>query len=155
MMPRTLLTTLLAAFLTVPALGQSGGSGIDASILSATGALNAAQKTSVSSYAARSVEAIKSGTDQKAIDDARTALVKPSRDPGATPAFRKAYGVILVTELAPIAKGSDLRRAVVASHAQKDQQTAIDARRFPPLDAHLGAGDPLNHRNHGRSRITD
>lgn len=114
MMPRTLLTTLLAAFLTVPALGQSGGSGIDASILSATGALNAAQKTSVSSYAARSVEAIKSGTDQKAIDDARTALVKPSRDPGATPAFRKAYGVILVTELAPIAKGSDLRRAVVA-----------------------------------------
>ncbi len=114
MMPRTLLTTLLAAFLTVPAFGQSGGTGLDASVLGASGALNAAQKTSISSYAARSVEAIKTGTDQKTIDDARTALIKPSRDPGATSAFRKGYAGILVTELGPVAKGSDLRRAVVA-----------------------------------------
>jgi hypothetical protein len=115
---RPVLSTLLlsAVLMTSMATGvaaQSTG-GLDRSILSSGTALNEAQKKSIATFGAPSFETIKTSTDNKALEDARTTLTAPLRDPGSTAAFRKGYGTVLVAELGPVAKGKDLRRALLA-----------------------------------------
>lgn len=118
----SLLVGFVLAFCGSPeALGQSAT--IDRSIISATGALNDGQKTSVSGFVGKYAETIRTGDNARAVEEARAALATPARDPAATPNFRKAYGQILVVELAPVAKGSDLHRALNAMQALRFSRT--------------------------------
>lgn len=116
-----LLGTVLALCGSLEALGQS--TALDRSILSASGALNDGQKTAVSSFVGKHAEAIRTGTDARAVEEAKASLATPVRDPAATPNFRKAYGQILIVELAPVAKGSDLHRALNAMQALRFSRT--------------------------------
>jgi hypothetical protein len=119
MMPRTLLTSLLAAFLTVTAFGQSSGGSLDSAIVGAKSSLNDAQKSAVAAFSAPYIETLKTSKDQKQLDDARAALVKPARDPGATPAFRKDYAAVLAGGLSPVIEGADLRQAILAMQVMR------------------------------------
>lgn len=111
MTPRALLAAALAATLAGMASGQST---LDRSVLTATAAPTDAQKAAIGSFASKHAAAIEESSNPADLEAARLALVAPSRDPAATPAFRKAYATVLVAELGPVAKGSDLRRAVNA-----------------------------------------
>jgi len=125
MISRTLLTSLLAASLTVTAFGQSSGGGLDASVTGATGTLTEAQKASVSKYTAGLVDTLKSkDSTAKQLDEARTALVKPARDPGATLAFRSGYAATLKPALEPIVTGTDLQRAIIAMQVLRFTRSA-------------------------------
>jgi len=108
-----LLSVALGISTATGAFAQSSG-GLDRSILSSGAALSDAQKKNIATFGAPSFETIKSSTDGKALDDARTALISPLRDPSGTAAFRKGYGTVLIAELGPVAKGKDLRRALLA-----------------------------------------
>jgi hypothetical protein len=119
MIPRTLLTSLLAAFLTVTAFGQTSGGSLDAAVVGAKSNLNESQKAATAKFAAPFIDAIKTSDDQKQLDEARTALVKPARDPGATPAFRKDYAAVLAQGLGPVIEGTDLRRAILAMQVMR------------------------------------
>jgi hypothetical protein len=129
---RPLFGSLLVGFVlafgaTAEALGQSAG--LDRTIISASGALNDGQKTSVSTFVGRHAEAIRSADEARAVEEARDALASPARDPAATPSFRKAYGAALLAELTPVVKGSDLHRALNAMQALRFSRTpeALDA----------------------------
>jgi len=69
---RPLFGSLLVGFVlafcgSAEALGQSAG--LDRSIISASGALNDGQKTSVSSFVARHAEAIRTGGDARSVEE--------------------------------------------------------------------------------------
>lgn len=115
-----LATCLLAACLVAPAFGQTS---LDRAVLGATAPLTDAQKSTLASFAAKSIETIRDSDDAAAIADARAALVVPARDPGATVNFRKAYAALLLSELAPTAKGRDLLRAVNAMQVLRFART--------------------------------
>ena len=120
------LRALLAASLAIAVAGMaSGQSTLDRSIVSASGAPNDAQKSAISAFASRHAEALESSSsDAEDFAAARLALVAPSRDPAATPAFRKAYAGILVAELGPVVRGSDLQRAIHAMQVLRFTRTA-------------------------------
>ncbi|MFM7260440.1 MAG: hypothetical protein ACKO3W_07540 [bacterium] len=129
MISRTLLTSLLAASLTATALAQTAGGGLDASVTGATGTLTEAQKASVSKDTAGLVDTLKSSdSTPKQLDEARTALVKPARDPGATLAFRSGYAATLKPALEPMVTGDDLQRAIIAMQVLRftRSSTALD-----------------------------
>lgn len=103
------------------ALGQS--TSLDRTIVAASGALNDGQKSAVSAFVGKHAETIRSGTDAREVEEARGALTTPARDPAASASFRKAYGAVLVTELSPVVKGSDLHRALNAMQALRFSRT--------------------------------
>ena len=103
------------------ALGQA--TTLDRTIVASTGALNDGQKSAVSAFVGKHAEAIRTGTDARSVEDARGALTTPARDPAASPNFRKAYAVILITELSPVVKGSDLHRSLNAMQALRFSRT--------------------------------
>ena len=124
MISRTLLTSLLAASLTVTAFGQSSGGGLDASVVGATGALSEAQKTSITKFTGALIETLKNSENPKDLDETRTALVKPARDPAATPAFRSGYAAALKDGLQPIVNGADLQRSIIAMQVLRFTRSA-------------------------------
>ena len=111
-----LRVSLLALCLSSAAFGQTtpGTATLDRAIIASTSPLTPAQRTALSAYAAKQLQVLSTSTDGKELEDARWELVSPARDPGATPTFRKAYASVLVVELEPIVKGTDLRRAINA-----------------------------------------
>ena len=111
-----LRVSLLALCLSSAAFGQttSGTATLDRAIIASTSQLTPAQRTALSAYAAKQLQVLSTSNDGKELEDARWELVSPARDPGATTTFRKAYASVLVVELAPIVKGTDLRRAINA-----------------------------------------
>lgn len=117
----TLLVGSMLALCGPAAMGQS--TGLDRSVLSATGALNDTQKSAVAAFVDKHAETLRSADKAGAVEDARTALIGPPRDPAASPNFRKAYGAALVAELSPIVKGSDLHRALNAMQALRFSRT--------------------------------
>ncbi len=115
-LPSMLRVSLLALCLSSAAFGQttSGTATLDRAIIASTSQLTPAQRTALSAYAAKQLQVLSTSNDGKELEDARWELVSPARDPGATTTFRKAYASVLVVELAPIVKGTDLRRAINA-----------------------------------------
>lgn len=97
---------------------------IDRTILAATGALNDGQKSAVSAFVGKYAETIRTGSDARSVEEARAALATPARDPAASPSFRKAYGAVLITELSPVVKGSDLHRSLNAMQALRFTRTS-------------------------------
>ncbi|MFM7052525.1 MAG: hypothetical protein ACKOYN_10395 [Planctomycetota bacterium] len=101
---------ILAASLAGTAVAQQ----LDRAIIAASAPLTEAQKSAVGAFASNHLRTIREMPSGSAVNDARTALVSPMRDPAATASFRKGMAQVLVAELGPVAKGSDLRAAVVA-----------------------------------------
>lgn len=101
---------ILAASLVGPAAAQQ----LDRAIIAASAPLTEAQRSAIQSFAANHLRTIREMSSGSSVNDARTALVSPMRDPAATANFRKGMAQVLVAELTPVAKGADLRAAVVA-----------------------------------------
>jgi len=108
---RSLLSILLASCVSASAFAQAS---IDRATLSASGPLSDAQKSAVTAFISKNGASFKPGTDAKAMDDARWAMVSTLRDPAASPMFRKAFAVAAVSELGPLVKGTDVQGAVQA-----------------------------------------
>ena len=120
MISRLLIPAILAACVGSTTLAQSS---LDRAIVGATAPLSEAQKTALSGFIAKHVDAIKDGNDAAATDDARWALVTLARDPAATPTFRKALALSIAGDLAATVKGSDLRRAINAMQVLRFTRT--------------------------------
>lgn len=108
---RSLMAPVLAAALAATAFGQAS---LDKSIIASAGALSDAQKQAMTDFVKGQTRTIGSSDGAGELEAARQALIAPSRDPSATPVFRRGYSSAVVAELAPVAKGRDLRRAIVA-----------------------------------------
>jgi hypothetical protein len=123
---RSLLAPVLAAALAATAFGQAS---LDKSIIAAGAALTEPQKAAVGSFIDAPAEAIRSSDRTGEVESARQTLITPARDPSATTAFRRAYSAAVLAELAPVAKGRDLRRAIVAMQVIRFLRTqeAVDA----------------------------
>jgi hypothetical protein len=107
---------LLCALLAVGGAGEAFGQGatLERAIVSASGSLSSAQSATLASFIGQHTTALRESTDARKIEEARNALITPSRDPAATIAFRKAYAAALAPELAEAVNGRDLRRALQA-----------------------------------------
>jgi len=116
-------------------------SGIDRAIITAGTALNDAQKSALGAFVSKQAEEIRDSQDARAVEEARIALVTPARDPAATATFRRAYSIALAAELAPIAKGSDLRRALNAMQALRFGRTSES------IDVLLDCANPAGESN--------
>jgi peptide-methionine (S)-S-oxide reductase len=75
------------------AFGQ--GATLERAIVSASGSLSSAQSATLASFIGQHTTALRESTDARKIEEARNALITPSRDPAATIAFRKAYAAAL------------------------------------------------------------
>ncbi|MFM7133895.1 MAG: hypothetical protein ACKO0W_06210 [Planctomycetota bacterium] len=122
---RSLLAPVLAAALAATAFGQAS---LDKSIIAAAAPLTDAQKAAVGGFIDSPAEAIRSADRPGDVEAARQALITPARDPSATTSFRRGYSAAVVAELAPVAKGRDLRRAIVAMQVLRFLRTqeAVD-----------------------------
>ena len=138
--PLRLLPALLAACLAHGAAAQS----LDRSVIGASGSLSAAQQTAVSDFVARAASVIDSDDDAKAVEEARLALITPSRDPASTTAFRKAYAGELLKALGGTIRGGDLRRAVNAMQVLRFTRTS------EAVDALIERANPASERNPGK-----
>lgn len=98
--------------------------GIDRAVIAATGSLSESQRSAVAAFVSAQAEEIRNASNAKDVEDARIALVTPARDPAASANFRRAYSAALAAELAPVAKGSDLRRALNAMQVLRFGRTA-------------------------------
>jgi len=137
---RPLLTAILTACVGTTAFAQSS---VDRATLGATAPLSEAQKEALERFASKHVDTIKDGNDSEKVEEARAALVTPSRDPAASPAFRKAYAVMLLAELGPTVKGRDVRRAINAMQVLRFTRTqdgldAIIERTAPGSESEVG-----------------
>ena len=140
MLSRSLLTALLAACVSTTAFAQTA---LDRAILGTTQPLTDAQKTALDGFLSKYADAIKDGNDATAVEEARAALVTPSRDPAATPTFRKAFALALIADLGGTVKGRDLRRAINAMQVLRFTRTqegldAIIDRTVPSAESEPG-----------------
>lgn len=135
---------LLPAVLAVGLVHGASAQSLDRAVIGASGSLTAAQQTAVADFVARAAAVIDSGDDAKAIEEARLALITPSRDPASTTAFRKAYATELLKALGGTVRGGDLRRAVNAMQVLRFTRTS-DA-----IDALIERATPSAERNPGK-----
>jgi hypothetical protein len=121
-----LIPLALAACL---AQGAAAQSSLDRSVIGASGALTTTQQTAVADFVARQAGILDSSDDAAEVEEARLALIAPSRDPSSSTAFRKAYAAELLKALGQTVRGGDLRRAINAMQVLRFTRTseAVDA----------------------------
>jgi len=117
--PKTFRSLLLGLVVAIGAAGEALGQGatLERSVVSASGTLTQAQGAAVDAFVQRHAPVVRDTTDPRRLEEARNALITPSRDPASTIAFRKAYATVLARELGAAVSGSDLRRSLHAMQA--------------------------------------
>ncbi len=143
--PSRLRPILLCALLALCGAGEAFGQAatLERSILSASGTLSSAQNATLSAFISQHARVLRDSTDARRIEEARNALINPSRDPAASIAFRKAYATALVPELGEAVAGRDLRRALQAMQVLRFTRSPegldlIVARTDPKAEANAG-----------------
>ncbi len=118
------------------AFAQTGPSGIDRAIVTATAPLSSKQQADLEAFASTWADLLANPKNPRSLDDARRTLTEPLRDPAATLVFRRAVAQALLPKLEPIIDGVDLQRAIHAIQVVRFLRTpeAVEA-----LAGRLGA----------------
>ena len=117
-----LVGTALAFSTAMQAMGQTDA--LERSVIAASGSLNDAQKAALGAFVNAQADRIRTSSNAADVEAARIELITPARDPAASATFRRAYSGALAAELASIATGSDLRRALSAMQVLRFGRTA-------------------------------